>query len=178
MNADGWRAFALRGAHVEQALGWLHVHAELQGVLEDADEVVVWLRGALPELPAGFDVELEERPVDDAQFGITGLENDAAIVVADDLLVRPPWVERPSGFDGFELVVPRGNAFGSGEHDSTRAALLVLHTVVGRTRSPLASAADVGCGSGILALYLAQRGCGALEACDIDAPSVAAAAEP
>ncbi|MCK5941655.1 MAG: 50S ribosomal protein L11 methyltransferase [Planctomycetes bacterium] len=173
-RAAGWRALALAGADVERAVAFLHVHADVQGVLEEAaDRRVVWLVGDVPPLPAGLAVQVQDRVVADADFAITGLEHDAEILVAPDLLVRPPWVGRPDGFAGIELVVPRGGAFGSGEHASTQAALLLLH----RTWRAPQSLADVGCGSGILALYGQVRGVAHLEACDIDAASVAAAGE-
>lgn len=167
------RSFELVGPDAAAALDWLHVHAELLGVLERDDGVVqVWLGEALPSLPfAG--VQARELPVRAADFQVTGLEHDRAILVAGDLLVRPPWVECPAGFRGVELVVPRGNAFGSGEHASTQAALRCLH----RVWDGPASFADVGTGSGILALYAAARGCAEIQACDIEAPAVAAAQE-
>jgi hypothetical protein len=172
MSGEPVCAFRLAGADATAALDWLHVHGELLGVLEADDHVVVWSAQALPELPfAGLDVR--ELAVDPAAAAITGLEHDQAILVADDLLVRPPWVESPAGFRGIELVVPRGAAFGSGEHASTQAALRVLHRVW--NGSP--SVADVGTGSGILLLYAAVRGCADLQGCDIDGPSVAAARE-
>lgn len=168
------RAFALRGAGRDDALAFLHLHADVRGVLETDDELVVWLAAAPPPLDA-FACAVEERAVRDEDFGHTGLEHDRAILVADDLLVRPPWVERPRDFTGVELVVPRGGAFGSGEDDSTRATLRALHRCW-PDRAP-ASFADVGCGTGILALYAQHRGCARITACDIDPPSVAAAKE-
>lgn len=167
------RAFVLQGPDSEIAVEWLHVHAQVEGVLEEPDALVVWLPGALPDLPGDLQVTVEERIVRAEDYHVTGLENDTAIVVTEDLLVRPPWVERPPGFKGTELIVPRGGAFGSGEHDSTKAALVILH----RGWSPAASMADVGTGSGILALYASVRGCERIEACDIDEPSVVAARE-
>ena len=173
MSAEGWRALALRGGDAERALGYLQVHGDVQGSLEEAGCLVVWLTGAVPTLPSGLAVEVEERVVADEDFTITGLEQDVEILVAEDLLVRPPWVARPRGFDGVELVVPRGGAFGSGEHGSTQAALLALH----RTWAAPESVADVGCGSGVLGLYAQVRGVAELQCCDIDRPSVAAARE-
>lgn len=164
------RAFALRGADAVAALDWLHVHAEPLGVLEGADAIVVWLDGALPRLPFR-DLAVEELPEDEANASSTGLERDAAILVAPDLLVRPPWVARPAGFAGLELVVPRGMAFGSGEHDSTKVALRALHAV---WATP-ATFADVGTGSGILAAYAALRGTARIAACDIEQAAVLAA---
>lgn len=173
MSAGRWRAVALTGPDADVALDFLHVHADVQGVLREPRGHVVWLTGGLPSFPAAMAIEVEERVVADEDFTITGLECDDAILVAEDLLVRPPWVDRPAGFDGVELVVPRGGAFGSGEHASTQAALLLLH----QTWSRPASLADVGCGSGILALYAQVRGVARIAACDVDRPSVDAARE-
>jgi ribosomal protein L11 methylase PrmA len=165
------RSYELAGPAAAVALDWLHVHCELQGVHERDDGAVqVWLHGALPALPHA-DLTVRELPVHAADFEVTGLEGDRPILVADDLLVRPPWVERPADFRGVELVVPRGSAFGSGEHASTQAALRCLH----RGWDAPASFADVGTGSGILALYAAARGCANLQACDIEGPAVVAA---
>lgn len=166
------RAFVLRGADAGMALDWLHVHAGVEGALEEDDAVTVWLAGPLPTLPFAA-LAVRELPVTAADLRVTGLEHDAPIVVAADLLVRPPWVAAPPGFAGVELVVPRGGAFGSGEHASTKAALRCLHA----SWDAPASFADVGTGSGILALYAHVRGCPAIAACDLEAPAVAAARE-
>lgn len=171
MNAP-LRAFAIRGDAAADALDWLHVHVDVAGVEEGDAVITVWLHGGLPALPfAGLAVT--EVVFEAASLHVTGFENDAPIHVAGDLLVRPPWVERPPGFTGIELVVPRGNAFGSGEHASTKAALRCLH----RAWTAPASFADVGTGSGILALYASVRGCRGIEACDIEEPAVLAARE-
>ncbi len=166
------RVFELRGAAAAEALDWLHVHAEVQGAIEDEAMVTVWLVGALPVLPH-TGIEVRELPVDPDAPVATGLEHDVPILVASDLLVRPPWVARPEGFRGVELLVPRGGAFGSGEHGSTQAALRCLHAMWDAPPS----FGDVGTGSGILALYAQVRGTQRLAACDIDAASVAAARE-
>ncbi len=166
------RAFVLRGPGAELALDRLHVLAEVQGAIVGDGEVTVWLDGPLPEL-GELEVRCEELPPERVNVTATGLEQDRPILVADDLLVRPPWVERPQDFSGIELVVPRGMAFGSGEHASTQAALLVLH----RAWASPASLADVGTGSGILALYASVRGCRSVFACDIEDESVKAARE-
>ena len=171
-DTPGVRAFEIVGAAAADALDWLHVHGDVQGAIEGDASITVWLPGELPVLPFPGLV-VRELAVSAADLQITGLEHDAPILVADGLLVRPPWVARPSGFVGVELVVPRGSAFGSGEHASTQAALRCLHA---QWDDP-ASAADVGTGSGILALYAFVRGCKNLQACDLEAPAVVAARE-
>jgi ribosomal protein L11 methylase PrmA len=166
------RAFEIVGARAAEALDWLHVHSEALGAIEGDESVTVWLADDLPALPQ-MGLHVRELPVSDSELHATGLENDAPIRVARDLLVRPPWVDRPADFAGVELVVPRGSAFGSGEHGSTQAALRCLH----RVWDAPASFGDVGTGSGILALYATTRGCPRVEACDVDERAVAAARE-
>jgi hypothetical protein len=61
-------------------------------------------------LPGRFQVDVVERAVREQDLHVTGLENDTAIHVTEDLLVRPPWVERPERLAGVELLVPRGRA--------------------------------------------------------------------
>jgi ribosomal protein L11 methyltransferase len=166
------RVYELRGERREDLLDWLHVHAAVLGVVEEVDAVVVWLDGELPAHPF-VDATVSERVVDLGAPAATGLEQDTVIDVAPGLVVRPPWVEPRPGFVGIELVLPRGGAFGSGEHGSTKAALTLLH----RHWDEPGSFGDVGTGSGILLLYARARGCTRLAGCDIDAPSVRAAAE-
>lgn len=160
------RRFHFSGAPaaVAAALARCHVRADVRGVLELDAAVEVWIEGDLPDLPAA--VQVAELPLEACVSD--GREHDAPIVIADDLLVRPPWVASPPAFAGIELVVPRGGAFGSGEHDSTRAALEALHCCW----RPVDSFADVGTGSGILAAYARARGVPRLLACDIDAAAV------
>lgn len=166
------RRLRLRGpdAALAACLDRLHVACEVAGVIERERELEVWVDGPVPPIAAP-DVSIEE--LDDDVRAWTGLEHDAAIEVAPDLLVRPPWVERPAGFTGVELVVPRGMAFGSGEHGSTQAALCALHACWPAT--PPRTFADVGTGSGILALYAHRRGAVRVLACDVEPESVAAA---
>lgn len=77
------------------------------------------------------------------------------------LRVRPPWAEpRPGALD---VVIDPGQAFGTGQHPTTRLTLGLL--VQERTRGPLA---DWGCGSGVLAIAAAKLGFGPVTALDSD----------
>ena len=169
---------SLRGPDLAIALDRILVAAtDLGGVWEQTDSIDIWVpRDQLPDL-ADLDVTIEEVPDEGRTW--TGLEADTYTEVAEDLVVRPPWVDGPPDFVGDELVVPRGMAFGSGEHGSTRAALLVLRELLGQGRdvSGCASVLDVGTGSGILALYAARRGVGQVAGCDVEIESVSAARE-
>ncbi|MHC5063622.1 MAG: 50S ribosomal protein L11 methyltransferase [Planctomycetota bacterium] len=164
----------LRGseAALSVAMDRIHVHCEVLALLQESGSVSIALRDPLPELGLeGVQVEiLEELPGPE----VTGLEEDAPILLADDLMVRPPWVPALADFAGIDLVVPRGMAFGSGEHASTQAALLLMHRLWPGAGM---SFADVGCGSGILAAYASLRGADPVMACDLDPACVGATRE-
>ncbi len=161
----------------EAALDRLHVWTEVHAVLEDDGADVVSCSGSLPDLADldGLCCEVLPPPTA-AELAVTGLEDDRAFEAAPGVWVRPPWVELPAGVvPAVELVVPRGGAFGSGEHGSTRAALGLLHAHW--PAEPPAHFVDVGTGSGILALYAAVRGARGIDACDVEEASVVAARE-
>jgi ribosomal protein L11 methyltransferase len=73
------------------------------------------------------------------------------VLVGGRVWVRPPWAEpRP---DALDLVVDPGQAFGTGAHPTTRLSLeLMLDLEAG------GSFADLGCGSGVLAIAAARLG--------------------
>ena len=70
------------------------------------------------------------------------------------------------------LRIDATNAFGTGEHPTTRGCLLMLDRVL---KTALANALDVGCGSGILAMAFAKACRGSAVAVDLDPDSVAIA---
>lgn len=69
-------------------------------------------------------------------------------------LVRPPWSRRRARPGEVVVVINPGMAFGTGLHESTRLCLRALPEVVRRG----ARVADVGTGSGILAVAAAKLG--------------------
>ncbi len=165
--------FRIRGeaAALRQLLDRVLVRCDVAGLEERDDEVLLWLKdgsAALPEV-AGLDVAVLADVRVDAD---AWKADDAVVVIDDDFIVRPPWVSPPPGFEGLDLVVPRGMAFGSGEHESTQLALRALRASVSG-----GSVADIGTGSGVLALCAERLGCAPIAACDVEAESVRAARE-
>jgi ribosomal protein L11 methyltransferase len=77
------------------------------------------------------------------------------VLVAGRIYVRPPW-EEPAQRGGVEeVVIDPGGAFGTGTHPTTRMCLeLMLEAGKPRGRS----FADLGCGSGVLAIAAAKLG--------------------
>jgi len=80
---------------------------------------------------------------------------------AGSFVIAPPW-DAPEG----AILVEPGAGFGTGDHPTTRQALVLLD---GLEQS---SALDIGCGSGILALAAASRGA-TVHGVDIEPAAVA-----
>jgi ribosomal protein L11 methyltransferase len=91
--------------------------------------------------------------------------NFRPVVISERLTVAAPWHAVPDA-----LVIEPGNAFGTGEHPTTRACL----RAVDRFAQPGRTLLDVGCGSGILALAGAKLGMIA-RGVDIDPDAVTSA---
>ncbi len=84
------------------------------------------------------------------------------------LLLHPSW-ERPESEPGdVVLTIDPENAFGSGDHETTRLVLRILdERVLGGER-----VLDVGCGSGVLSIAALRLGASSAMATDIDEDSV------
>jgi ribosomal protein L11 methyltransferase len=92
------------------------------------------------------------------------------LVIGDRLTVRPPW--EPPARSGLDVVIDPGQAFGTGAHATTHLCLeLMLGAPAG------GSFADVGCGSGVLAIVAAKLGWGPVLALDYDRAATAATRE-
>jgi ribosomal protein L11 methyltransferase len=112
--------------------------------------------GELPSFPAGQAsvggvlVSVSGEPVADG-WAERWKEFHEPVLVGDRLFVRPPWADpRPGALD---LTIDPGQAFGTGAHATTRLSLeLLLSLELG------GSFADLGCGSGVLAIAAAKLG--------------------
>jgi ribosomal protein L11 methyltransferase len=120
--------------------------------------------GELPVLPigeaevAGVQVQVSGREVA-ADWGERWKRFHEAVLVGRRLFVRPPWTEpRPGTLD---VVIDPGQAFGTGAHPTTRLCLELLLAL-----EPTGSLADLGCGSGVLAIAAAKLGFAPVTAVD------------
>jgi ribosomal protein L11 methyltransferase len=148
VDGDGWVEFAIYGAP-----------------------------GELPAFPAG------EAEVAGVRVAVSGDEvaDDWAerwrefhrpVEIGGRVRVRPPWEPPAPGGDLIDLVVDPGQAFGTGAHATTR---LCLELMLGL--EPRGSFADLGCGSGVLALAAARLGFSPVMALDYETAAVEATLE-
>jgi ribosomal protein L11 methyltransferase len=131
--------------------------------------------GELPALPAleaaagGALVEIVTEEISDDWFDGWKRFHEP-VLVADRVHVRPPWTEALGREGVEEIVIDPGQAFGTGSHATTRMCLELLLEL-----APGGSFADLGCGSGVLAIAAAKLGWSPVRAVDFEVASVGAA---
>ncbi|HYP48362.1 MAG TPA: 50S ribosomal protein L11 methyltransferase [Thermoleophilaceae bacterium] len=131
--------------------------------------------GELPALPAG------EAEVGGVRVQVSGeqVADDWAerwkrfhvpVIIGGRIWVRPPWEPALTDPVAIDLVIDPGQAFGTGSHATTRLCLeLLLGLGAGG-----GSLADLGCGSGLIAIAAARLGYGPVVAVDHDPAALAA----
>lgn len=131
--------------------------------------------GELPSFPEGeasvagvlVQVSGEEVPEDWAE---RWKRFHVPLLLGGRLYVRPPW-EQPAVRPGVhEVVIDPGQAFGTGTHPTTRLCLELMLELDDTT----GSFADLGCGSGVLAIAASKLGFSPVGAFDADRAAVAA----
>lgn len=89
--------------------------------------------------------------------------------VGNRFVIRPTWEPYHVAKDDIEIVLDPGQAFGTGDHQTTRLCLRLLEWEAPLTGKSLG---DVGCGSGVLAIGAAKMGAHPIVATDLDPLSV------
>ena len=87
------------------------------------------------------------------------------------LLLHPSWEDVQSEPNDVVLTIDPENAFGSGDHETTRLVLRMLDQRVAGGERVL----DVGCGSGVLSIAALRLGAASAVAVDIDEDAVVVA---
>ena len=88
--------------------------------------------------------------------------------VGRHFVVRPTWEPLNLGPGDIDIVLDPGQAFGTGDHPTTRMCLQLLEDAL----EPGMVVADIGCGSGILAVGACKLEAGRVVAVDIEPLSV------
>jgi ribosomal protein L11 methyltransferase len=94
-------------------------------------------------------------------------------LVSRRLIVAPPWEPGEPQGDQEMVVIDPGQAFGTGQHQSTQLVLRCMEQAAEKGRLP-GRVLDVGCGSGILSLAALKFGATSALAIDIDPLAVEA----
>ena len=107
-----------------------------------------------------------------ADEGLDAWRDHAQVWRIGSILIVPPWLETPTDVaeSDLVLVIDPGHAFGSASHETTRMCLEAVVELV----TPGCAVADIGCGSGVLAIAAARRGATTVVATDIAADAIVA----
>ncbi|MFL5494011.1 MAG: 50S ribosomal protein L11 methyltransferase [Gemmatimonadales bacterium] len=158
-----WWAIDVRPApeRRERTGAWLVAHTG-QAVEERDDGTLVTFVEDEPAATAliaalaaaqGAPVDAERRPLEPVDWSTRWRDGLGSRRIGR-LTVMPSWVAEVGRFDTATVVLDPENAFGSGEHGSTRAALVLLE----RHLRPGHRVLDLGSGSGILTIAAAKLG--------------------
>ena len=101
-------------------------------------------------------------------------EHFRPLAVGSHFLVLPPWELAPAQTQRHCLVINPSMAFGTGHHATTRGCLEAIEALCLAHSAP-SRALDVGTGSGILSIALAQLNCREVWAIDTDPLALAEA---
>ncbi|MDQ3587059.1 MAG: 50S ribosomal protein L11 methyltransferase [Actinomycetota bacterium] len=145
--------------------------------VDGEDEVEYAVYGAPGELPSLPEGEAEMGGVR-VLVSATEVADDWAkrwrrfhepVLVRERLWVRPPWALPATEPGVIDLAIDPGQAFGTGAHPTTRLSLALLLGLAAR-----GSFADLGCGSGVLAIAAARLGFAPITAVDNEPAAVEA----
>jgi ribosomal protein L11 methyltransferase len=130
--------------------------------------------GELPSFPegeaevGGVIVEVSGREVPD-DWAERWKRFHRPVLIAGKIYVRPPWEEAAVRPGVTEIVIDPGQAFGTGTHPTTALCLELMLDL-----KPRGSFADLGCGSGVLAIAAAKLGFEPVTAIDAERQAIEA----
>jgi ribosomal protein L11 methyltransferase len=152
--------------------------AGAQGVHEDGDWLVTHferaghvsrLRAAVHAVDVG--AIIDTRSVESVDWSVAWRDRMAVHVVGG-LTIAPPWLAGQQD-PATTVIVEPGMAFGTGDHPTTRGVIRLMQRVI-RAGDIVA---DLGCGSGILAVAAAKLGAARVAAIELDPDAISNAEE-
>lgn len=138
--------------------------------VDETDSVVGELRAALLEAGAA---RVIDRPLVEQNWDEVWRQFFKPRRIGPRVVVRPTWEDFELGPEDVEIVLDPGQAFGTGDHPTTRLCLELLQEFDASGMR----VADVGCGSGILAIAADKLGAREVAGVDIEPLSVAVSRE-
>ena len=151
----------------------LEEKVSLTGCYVDVDGVESQIEGLKLAL-APFDLdEFSAEPLVEIDWENDWKKHFKPRRIGNHFVVKPTWEEFESGPNDHIIVLDPGQAFGTGDHPTTRMCLTFLEEFVDQSSAVL----DLGCGSGILSIGAKLIGAADVFAIDIDPLAVEVAKE-
>lgn len=127
-------------------------------------EQSLWHLGTIQSLP-----DIKFQTIQDQNWMEKWKERYHPILIGNDLLILPPWLENPHP-SRIPLRIDPNMAFGTGTHPTTQLCLMLSELYL----KPGMDVIDIGCGSGILSIASCLLGARHALAVDIDPLSIQA----
>lgn len=141
---------------------------------ENSDSVISAIKGKIKLVSNYFDTgkaDIRSRVVDDEDWASNWKKFYKPFKITEHIVIKPTW-EQYKGSDGENVIeIDPGMAFGNGTHETT----ILCAKLIEKYLQTGDSAADIGTGSGILAMIMAKTGASSVDAVDIDKVAVKAA---
>lgn len=158
------------GAEESEADG--RFRADIYGAPLGLDDI----RSAVAAIPAEGVLVGDAEDLPEVDWSEAWKEGLTALEISPRLVIRPPFVSAPEKSGQFQVVIDPGQAFGTGNHGSTRLCLTWMDRLMSdRDMGPIDRVLDVGTGSGVLALSAVALGATRAIGFDLDPVAVEAA---
>lgn len=134
---------------------------------EELDTILKNVKNELEEYRNFVDMgnlTFSEELLDDQVFLNKWKQNFKSIKI-EDINILPSWEKNVSDKD-INIFIEPGNAFGTGQHETTRLCVLAIKDIV--NKSNIESLLDIGAGSGILSIIAYKLGVKKVCAIEID----------
>ncbi|TDQ30121.1 50S ribosomal protein L11 methyltransferase [Tenacibaculum caenipelagi] len=110
-----------------------------------------------------FSIEYQHKEIEQTNWNEEWEKNFNPIQVDDVVSIRAPFHENPNL--KYDIVIEPKMSFGTGHHETTHMMVQHLINLDVRDKKVL----DMGCGTGILAIFAEMKGAKPIDAIDIDA---------
>lgn len=110
-----------------------------------------------------FSIEFEHKEIEQTNWNAEWEKNFNPIQVDDLVSIRAPFHENPNL--KYDIVIEPKMSFGTGHHETTHMMVQHLLNIDVEGKKVL----DMGCGTGILAIFAEMKGAQPIDAIDIDA---------
>ena len=109
-----------------------------------------------------FKIDFNQKEIEQTNWNAEWEKNFTPIIVSDIVSIRAPFHENPKL--PYDIVIEPKMSFGTGHHETTHMMIQHLMEVDLVNKKVL----DMGCGTGILAIFAEMKGAKPLDAIDID----------